>query len=429
LLAALAALACVGLRGPLELQPHFAPAPPAVQAGGTAQPPPLTGLRLALAPFRDARIPLSRAGVRPAPRLTLLGVARIGEYATGDASFAGALAEHARRDAAATLAHSGLFAQVRLLDPGALVAAGRSAWDWDLVLQAEIEELVGLQNRRFELNLLRLPPLRNQVEPPLGIARVRYRVLDANGELRFEQRIETQLGGRGYGLARAALDALAAAHERLAQFLFRVFAPPRGVREVPLLALDACGLGERRLRELVTEANEVFEREAQLRLVPRIETWQRPTAASTPRRALRLLKRTPPPPGGIVLGLLPYTTRRTPWQREPSGLATQLGEHAVLSCGPDTGLRTVTLLHEIGHLLGAVHVGERSSIMYPVAEFDGRFFDVSNRRILRASRARDFGAPLPEALRGELRALYQELADADAAPAADLRAALQAVAL
>ena len=66
----------------------------------------------------------------------------------------------------------------------------------------------------------------------------------------------------------------------------------------------------------------------------------------------------------------------------------------------------VTLIHELGHLFGAVHVRDRSSVMHDAMEFDGRFFDPLNRRILRATRARPLGKPLPAEMERRVGAIY-----------------------
>jgi len=98
-----------------------------------------------------------------------------------------------------------------------------------------------------------------------------------------------------------------------------------------------------------------------------------------------------------------------------------------VSCSAGAALRTVTLIHEIGHLFGAIHVTDRSSIMYPVAEFDARFFDSWNRQVLALTRERRFGRPLGAALRAQLEQIYQSAADADRVPRGDLRTARAAL--
>ena len=57
-------------------------------------------------------------------------------------------------------------------------------------------------------------------------------------------------------------------------------------------------------------------------------------------------------------------------------------------------------------MFGAVHVFDRSSVMYPVLEFDGRFFDAWNRKILRAAAGRRFDEPLSGAVVERLAAIY-----------------------
>jgi hypothetical protein len=181
---------------------------------------------------------------------------------------------------------------------------------------------------------------------------------------------------------------------------------------------------------MVEELNEVYEREIQLRFELALEPWQAPRDASSPDQVLEALRRIEPPSRGVLLALAPSRPGRlrSVLRSEPYGLAAQLGQHAVVSCGRESDLRTVTIIHEIGHLLGAVHVADRSSIMYPVAEFDARLFDELNRKILRVAREREFGEfPDPE-LRAELRALYESpQAEQQGAAQSDLRAALRAV--
>jgi hypothetical protein len=120
--------------------------------------------------------------------------------------------------------------------------------------------------------------------------------------------------------------------------------------------------------------------------------------------ALAEARREAPPAGGAVVWLVPSVG---PGGADPYGLSVPLGQHAVVACNEGGDVPVVTLAHEIAHLFGAVHVEARSSVMNRVAQFDGRFFDPLNRRILRATSGRPFGEPLPEATRERLHALYR----------------------
>ena len=94
-------------------------------------------------------------------------------------------------------------------------------------------------------------------------------------------------------------------------------------------------------------------------------------------------------------------------KRRPNfGLADLFGQHAVVGCELAGEAPTVTVIHELAHLFGAVHVYDRSSVMHDVVEFKGRFFDPLNRRILLATRERPFGAPLPVEIARRVRAIY-----------------------
>ena len=379
-------------------------------------------LRIGVAPFTDARFGLSREPQRPPLALTWLGVVREGENSTGDRSFVDALTEGARLDAAATLAYSELFTEVRRLDDESLPP------DLDYMLLGEIEEMVGFQYQRWSLGLLWPPGVFSRFEPPVGTARLRFRLIGRSGEI-WRERIETRLQTPGVSMEQAALDALAVTHERLVVELYRRLMEQSRTepRRLDVRVLDACGLEAKQVRRAIADASEVFEREMGVELRPSVETWVRTLRGPTTRVMLEAVSQEAPPPGGIVLALVPAGGTPSPIERERSGLSRQLGRHAVVACAPVLP-RTATIAHEIGHLFGAIHSRKRGSIMYPVANFDGRFFDTLNRRILRSARLRDFDVPLDEALARQLRELYGEAAqDSEQTDAADLRRAERAL--
>lgn len=79
---------------------------------------------------------------------------------------------------------------------------------------------------------------------------------------------------------------------------------------------------------------------------------------------------------------------------------------------PDRYILKKLLLHELGHVFGAVHVPSASSIMSCGGE--GQNFDRDNLEIIRLGQQRHFrpfGFPFPESIRGELERIYLRIRD------------------
>jgi hypothetical protein len=366
----------------------------------------------------------SRRGQSPRLRPSFLGVVREGENQTGDGAFAGDLADQVRRDAAATLAHSGAFSEVLLLNPGANTGQG----EVDLVLTGRIEELVGIQYQRAELSLLQVGFLRTRSFEPVGVARIQYALKRAD-KVVWSERIEGNTQGVDLAIGQAAVDAAALANERMAETIYRWLGTGVALRTLPVRVLDTCGLGRASLDLLLRDAGEVLERELGVRLAPAVETWDQPANLRSSRAVLEAVQRVAPPKGGIVAAFAPLPAGRAmELGVRRFGIARQLGEHAVVGCRADDERAALTLAHEIGHLFGAVHVRDRSSLMHPVASFPGRFLDPLNRRVVRLTRARGFGAPLDPALVEGVRAVYRAAHDSpDDVAAPDVEEALSAL--
>jgi len=192
--------------------------------------------------------------------------------------------------------------------------------------------------------------------------------------------------------------------------------------------LDGCELGDARVRKLIGETSAIYEREAGIVLVESHELWlDRPRGTSLDS-LLEQVRRFAPPPGGIVLGLAPEEqVRERGFGSVRTGLSVPNGAHAVALCAGQDEVSVLTAAHELAHLFGAVHVRDAASIMHATADFDARFFDPLNRRILRGLRNRDFSRPLGAAESAELAEIYRSARASDAVDPRDLDSALHAL--
>jgi hypothetical protein len=65
--------------------------------------------------------------------------------------------------------------------------------------------------------------------------------------------------------------------------------------------------------------------------------------------------------------------------------------------------------------------------MHTTADFDARFFDPLNRRILRSLRQRDFARPLDAEQTAQLAAIYREAEQGELVEPGDVGSALRAL--
>ena len=393
-------LGCALRITPAPIEPHLS----ALEDGGSPQRP-----ALGVGVFQDQRPPSARVEVHPPLRLYGIGFARRGEVRTGDTSFLGEVAAGVRRDAIATLVRSGLFSAVRpvqVADPEALTRPRSD--DPELRLTATVEQLGAFQQQNSTLSLLRVGWLRSRFEDSVGFARIHYRLYDASGLL-YDYRISADHVSAGQPITRAALDAMAVANETLVRRLYADMGRPGEAAPtvVPLRVLDACALGRERVLELLGDADEVFEREVGLRFRVEHRVWRGAAPPASAEEVLRQVRENFPARDGVVLALVPQrASLALAFADRSFGLADPFGEHAVVGCVDGADPPVVTLVHELAHLFGAVHVHDRSSVMHDAVEFDGRFFDPLNRRILRATRARPLGQPVPAEMERRVSSIY-----------------------
>ena len=381
---------------------------------------------LGIGHFRDARPTREREGSAPPVRVEWRGLVREGDNRTGDSDFNDTVVEGLRANVESTLARSGDFSTVRRVDLGSADELDELGLDYLLVASVELFE--GLQHQRSELSPFWIGWIRNRYGAPRGSVRVHYRLSDDAG-LVWEDRIETRQESPGPSITRAVLDAMAMNSERLAG---RLYAGTRGELETRVVAarvLDGCKLTPRGVAAELESPLLAFEREAGLRLALDPEPWVPPKGARLDEALNELITGTEPPPDGIVLALMPVEPLERGWLADLRyGIADPLGAHAVVGCNKAGAIQGVTVLHELGHLLGAIHVRDQSSVMHAVAAFDGRFFDPLNRRILRTSRTRSFASSLSAETHGRLEAIYRAAERfPDQVDAAAVSAALKAL--
>jgi hypothetical protein len=408
---------------PVVVEPHLAWEIPSDAPRSSAP-------RLGVAELQDSRSAAARVGARPPLELRFLGVERQGMERTGDDAFDLPVPEAVRDDVVATLARAGTFRSVELVafDPRT-ASAWPAAGAPDYVLVGEIEEFAGSQWHSFVVTPFRVGFVRDRWGAPEGRVSIQFELWARGGRV-WRGRVATRQESAQGGLGDAVLEALALNDEALAARLDRELRTrSRAPRLLEVRVLDGCSLGADGVRRLLTETSAIFTRESDVALIARPEPWSVPADARDLDALLDAARQVDPPAGGIVLALAPAEGARDfSLGTQRTGLAVPLGAHAVALCPEDGKASVLTAAHELAHLFGAVHVREPASIMNATADFDARFFDPLNRRILNELRERDFSRPLDPAESARLSAIYR---GAERTPArvdpADLDSALRAL--
>ena len=414
--------ACTTGSGPVAVEPHLAWPIPADDAPD-ARP------RLGVAELRDARSAAGKIGARPALGLRFLGLEREGVERTGDDAFDLPVLEAVRDDVIATLARAGTFRSAEAVAFDPRVPAAWPADAPDYVLAGELEEFAGSQWHSFVVTPFRVGFVRDRWGAPEGRVSVQFELFARDGRV-WQGRVATRQESNQGGLADAVLEALALNDEALAARLDAELRPrTREMRLLEVRVLDGCGLGADGVRRLFAGTSAIFTRESHVALIPRPEPWTVPADARDLDALLDAARRAEPPTGGVVLALAPADAARDfSLGTQRTGLAVPLGAHAVALCPEEGEASVLTVAHELAHLFGAVHVRELASIMNATADFDARFFDPLNRRILNELRERDFSRPLDRAEGARLSAIYRAAERRpDEVDPADLDSALRAL--
>ena len=148
----------------------------------------------------------------------------------------------------------------------------------------------------------------------------------------------------------------------------------------------------------LTYASQIFESEFQIRLVPvKWREWPVKTENDAPRVLLEdLQSRYPLKDADIVIGLTSVKGRSPFAIRDPDtiGQAKILSGYLVLRYPMNQLYRIqeqTVLTHELGHLFGAVHTSDPSSMMFPVIDKQiPTRFDSENHDIIMGTRHIDF---------------------------------------
>ena len=185
---------------------------------------------------------------------------------------------------------------------------------------------------------------------------------------------------------------------------------PMEVREITVrLAADE-ELEERlvfreRIESLLREVGREFEKLFGIRF--RWQGWDRwksPDEARSLEELVEELDRAEVKRGADILIAI---TAQPDLELEYTGFSLFRMGTVVVIYTPDRNKLKKLLIHELGHVFGAVHVPSASSIMSCGGE--GRDFDQENQDIIRLGRQRHFrpfGFPFPESTRGELEKIY-----------------------
>ncbi|MGB9906517.1 MAG: tetratricopeptide repeat protein [Candidatus Saccharicenans sp.] len=169
--------------------------------------------------------------------------------------------------------------------------------------------------------------------------------------------------------------------------------------------LQARPFSRERVESLLREVSREFEKLFGLRFRwPGWESWKSPDGARSLEELAEDLDRAGLKPGADILIAV---TGQPDLELEYTGFSLFREATVIVIYTPDRQKLKKLLLHELGHVFGAVHVPSSSSLMS--CSGDGPGFDPENLRLIQLGRQRHFrpfGFPFPESIRKELEEIY-----------------------
>jgi tetratricopeptide (TPR) repeat protein len=188
-----------------------------------------------------------------------------------------------------------------------------------------------------------------------------------------------------------------------------------------------------RLTRRFLYVNDILRQQLDLELkITEFVEWNSKFSGSLDATLSKLIKESSSGPEVLRIGITWDDRLRTHWtQRSMIGLAAPLSTHAIITAQPsfpDMGYwnrieEALTIVHEVGHLLGAIHVPDERSVMFPHAGSLFHQFDPVNQRIIRGMKG-DF---LRRDRKGRLQQYIRAVAALRNTPARDSLAVLESI--